>query len=121
MRTRARYENFMQGGVSLAGKVPTFTPQTVANLWVSYAVTPTVTASAGLRHVGKTYADAANTQHWPSYSLLDLGLAWKVTPGATLVGRIRNATDRIYGAEARTGQVYLGAPRTLDVTLHVAF
>lgn len=121
MRTRARYENFMQGGVSLAGKVPTFTPQTVANLWVSYAVTPTVTASAGLRHVGKTYADAANTQHWPSYSLLDLGLAWKVTPGATLTGRIRNATDRIYGAEARTGQVYLGAPRTLDVTLHVAF
>ena len=24
-------------------------------------------------------------------------------------------------ASARTGQVYLGAPRTLDVTLHVAF
>ena len=30
------------------------------------------------------------------------------------------STDRIYAAEARD-QVYLGAPRTLDVTLHTAF
>lgn len=121
MHTRARYEDFMQGGVSLAGMVPTLTPQTVANLWLSYTIAPAVTASAGVRHVGKTYADAANTQYWPAYTLLDLGLAWKITPGATLTGRVRNATDRIYGAEARTGQVYLGAPRTLDVTLHTAF
>ena len=121
MHTRARYENFMQGGISLAGMVPTLTPQTVANLWLSYGITPAVTASAGVRHVGKTYADAANTQYWPAYTLLDLGLAWKITPGTTLTGRIRNATDRIYGAEARAGQVYLGAPRTLDVTLHTAF
>jgi iron complex outermembrane receptor protein len=46
-------------------------PQTVANLWVSYALTPTWTASAGVRHVGKVYANAANTQHWPAYTLLD--------------------------------------------------
>ena len=117
---RARYENFVQGGVSRAGKVPTLVPQTVANLWVSYSITPAVTASAGVRHVGKVYADTANTQHWPSYTLLDLGLAWKVTQGTTLTGRLRNATDRIYAAEARS-QVYLGAPRTFDITLYTAF
>lgn len=121
MATRARYENFMQGGVSLAGKTPTFTPERVANLWVTYAITPILHASAGLRHVGKTYADAANTIYWPSYTLLDLGLSWKISKTASLTGRLRNATDRIYAAEGRPGQAYLGAPRTGDVTLHVAF
>lgn len=118
--TRARYENFVQGGVSRAGNVPQLVPQQVANLWASYAITPTVTASVGVRHVGKVYGNAANTKFWPSYTLLDLGLAWKINKTTTLTTRVRNATDRIYAAETRD-QVYLGAPRTLDVTLHTAF
>ncbi len=88
---------------------------------MTYAITPILHASAGLRHVGKTYADAANTIYWPSYTLLDLGLSWKISKTASLTGRLRNATDRIYAAEGRPGQAYLGAPRTADVTLHVAF
>lgn len=116
----ARYENFMQGGVSLAGKVPTNTPATVANLWVGYAITLQLQASAGVRHVDKVYANAANTQWQSAYTLLDLGLAWKINKTSTLTGRIRNATDRIYAANL-SSQAYLGAPRTADVTLHVAF
>ncbi|MGL4807400.1 MAG: TonB-dependent receptor, partial [Giesbergeria sp.] len=94
----ARYENFMQGGVSLAGKTPTNTPATVANLWVGYAITPQLQASAGVRHVGKMYANAANTQWQAAYTLLDLGLSWKVNKTSTLTGRLRNATDRVYSA-----------------------
>lgn len=120
-RTRARYESYAQGGVSLAGRTPVNTPETVANLWVSYALTPALTASAGVRHVGKVYADAANTQYWPAYTPLDLGLAWKLNRSTTLTGRIRNATDRIHAVESRSTQVYLGAARTADVSLHVAF
>ncbi len=116
----ARYENFMQGGVSLAGKTPTNTPATVANLWVGYAITPQLQASAGVRHVGKVYANAANTQWQSAYTLLDLGLAWKINKTSTLTGRLRNATDRVYAANLGS-QAYLGAPRTADVTLHVAF
>ena len=116
----ARYERFMQGGVSLAGKVPTNTPATVANLWVGYAITPQLQASAGVRHVGKVYANAANTQWQSAYTLLDLGLAWKINRTSTLTGRIRNATDRVYAANLGS-QAYLGAPRTADVALHVAF
>lgn len=116
----ARYEHFMQGGVSLAGKVPTNTPATVANLWVGYAITPQLQASAGVRHVGKVYANAANTQWQAAYTLLDLGLAWKINRTSTLTGRIRNATDRVYAANLGS-QAYLGAPRTADVALHVAF
>lgn len=91
----------MQGGVSLSGMVPTLTPQTVANLWLSYGITHAVTASAGVRHVGQTYADAANTSTGLHTPCLTWALAWKITHGTTLTGRIRNATDRIYGAEAR--------------------
>ncbi|MBA4330061.1 MAG: TonB-dependent siderophore receptor, partial [Polaromonas sp.] len=43
----ATYESFTQGGVSLAGKTPTNTPATVANLWASYALTSAWQASAG--------------------------------------------------------------------------
>ncbi|RQO63767.1 TonB-dependent siderophore receptor [Variovorax sp. KBW07] len=117
----ARYERFTQGGVSLAGRTPTNTPAVVANLWVSYAFTPRLQATVGVRHVGKVYADAANTINWPGYTLLDLGLSWKVNRSVTLVGRIRNATDRVYAANVGSTFAYLGAPRTADVSLRVAF
>lgn len=117
----ARYEQFRQGGVSLAGRTPTNTPAVVANLWVSYAITPRLQATAGVRHVGKVYADAANTMHWPGYTLLDLGLSWQVNRNVTLVGRVRNATDRVYAANVGAGFAYLGAPRTADVSVRVSF
>ncbi|MDW5444596.1 TonB-dependent receptor [Polaromonas sp. SM01] len=117
----AKYESFTQGGVSLAGKTPVNTPATVANVWASYALTPAWQASVGVRRVGKVYADAANTLSWPAYTLLDLGLAWKVSKSVSVVGRIRNVTDRIYAANAGTTQVYLGPPRAADITLRATF
>ena len=120
-RVDAQYERFRQGGVSLAGRTPTNTPKTVANLWVSYAFSPRLSFDAGLRRVGMVYADAANTLSWPSYTLLDLGLHYRLTRHMTLVGRVRNAQDRIYAANVNTGMAYLGAPRTADLALHLAF
>ncbi|MGJ7527788.1 TonB-dependent receptor [Variovorax sp. GB1P17] len=117
----ARYERFTQGGVSLAGRTPTNTPAVVANLWTSYAFTPSLQATVGVRHVGKVYADAANTINWPGYTLLDLGLSWKVNRSVTVVGRIRNATNRVYAANVGSTFAYLGAPRTADVSLRVSF
>ena len=117
----AQYENFVQGGVSLAGKTPANTPATVANLWTSYAFAPAWTAIVGVRHVSRVYADAANTLTWPGYTLLDLGLTYRVNKTVSVVGRLRNATDKVYAANAGSTQVYLGAPRTFDVALRAAF
>lgn len=117
----AKYDNYRQGGVSLAGNTPTNTPSTVGNLWVSYAFTPAVQASVGVRHVGKVYADAANTMSWSAYTLLDLGVSWKVNKAVTLIGRVRNATDKLYAANIGSTSAYLGAPRTADITLKAAF
>lgn len=118
---RARYDNFRQGGVSLAGRTPTNTPAVVANLWTSYAFSPAWQASAGLRHVGKVYADAANTQNWPAYTLLDLGLSYQVQRNVSVVARVRNATNRLYAANVTSTMAYLGAPRSADLTLRVTY
>jgi len=117
----AEYEHYRQGGVSLAGKTPTNTPKTVANLWLSYAVTPTVQAHVGARRVGKVYADAANTLYWPSYTFVDLGLRWQIDRQLSLEARVRNLTDRLYAANVGNTMAYLGAPRTADVALRMAF
>lgn len=117
----AKYEQYVQSGVSLAGKTPTNTPSRVANLWSSYRFSPQWSGIVGVRYVSQVYADAANTLTWPSYTLLDLGLSYQVTKSVSVVGRIRNATDKIYAANAGTTQVYLGAPRTADITLRAAF
>lgn len=117
----AQYEQFVDGGVSYAGKTPTNIPSTVANLWTSYTITPNLLASMGVRHVAKVYANNANTNIWSSYTLLDLGLAYKLSRNVSLIGRIRNATDKIYAANVSTDSVYLGAPRTADVTMRITF
>jgi len=117
----AEYDSYRQGGVSLAGKTPTNTPKTVANLWLSYALTPALQAHLGARRVGKVYADPANTQYWPSYTFVDLGLSWRIDRRLSLEARVRNLTDRLYAANVTSTMAYLGAPRTADVALRMAF
>lgn len=117
----AAYRNYRQGNVSLAGKTPANTPATVANLWLSYSVTPALQGTIGTRRVGKVYADAANTLYWPAYTTVDLGLSYQIRRDVTLVGRVRNALDRVYAANVNSTMAYLGAARTADVSLRVAF
>ncbi len=120
-KVEARYANFRQGGVSLAGKTPTNTPETVANLWLGWEPVAGVKASIGVRHVGHIYADAANTVDWPSYTLVDLALSVNLRPDLLLTGRVRNVGDRIYAANMAATMAYLGAPRSGEVALRYTF
>ena len=120
-RVEARYGNFRQNGVSLAGRTPSNTPETVANLWISYAFGAALKASVGVRHVGGVYADAANTISWPSYTLVDVGLSYQVGPNAALVARVRNAGNRAHAVNLTTAMAYLGAQRSADAALRVTF
>lgn len=116
----AQYDSYTQNGVSLAGKTPSNTPRVVANLWTSYALNAQWKLNAGLRHVGKVYADNANTQTWAAYTLLDLGMSYEVSRHATLTARVRNVTDKVYALNVGT-QAYLGAPRTAELALRLRF
>lgn len=117
----AQYDKFVRNGMSLAGNTPTNTPSVVANAWATYAFTPEVHASVGLRYVGRVFANIDNTVYWPSYTVLDLAVAWQINPKLRMVGRVRNVTNEVYAANVGTGSAYLGAPRTADVMLQYQF
>lgn len=122
----AQFDNFFQAvngvSVSRAGNTPTNTPERLANLFAGYAFTPELQGNLGIRYVGKVFGDAANTFGAPSYTLLDLGLSYKLSRNVTLTGRVRNVTDKVYAASVTgTPLLFLGAPRTADLTLRASF
>ena len=117
----AQYEHYVQNGESLAGMTPTNTPRTVLNLWTSYAFTPQLEASVGVRRVDAVYGDAANTLRWPGYTLVDLGMSYRINRNTRLTARLSNATDQIYATSVRSTMVYLGPTRSADLTLRMSF
>ncbi|WP_051303429.1 TonB-dependent receptor [Comamonas composti] len=118
----ARYDDYWEAGQSMAGKHPVGTPGQVANLWSSYQLTPKLQVTAGLRHVSRSYGDSANTFYAPAYTLLDLGLSYRISRNASLQARLRNATDRTYALTMDSrGMAYLGAARTADVSVQLRF
>ena len=124
---RARYDDFIEsaGGVAVsrAGKVPTDVPQRLANAWLGWTFLPDWTASAGLRHVGKRYADNANTLALPAYTTTDLALQWRAAPATTLTLRGFNVFDKHYFSTAyySTNQWFVGEGRRVELTVNHRF
>ncbi|MET4576707.1 TonB-dependent receptor [Ottowia thiooxydans] len=124
---RARYDDFSEsvGGVAVSrnGNVPTDVPERVANVWLGWKVMPAVTLSGGVRHVGKRYADNANTLKLPGYTTLDLALQWKATSNTTLTLRGFNVLNKNYFSTAyyTTSQWLVGEGRRFEVTLNHRF
>lgn len=124
---RARYDDFIEsaGGVAVsrAGKVPTDVPQRLANVWLGWTFLPAWTASAGLRHVGKRYADNANTLALPAYTTTDLALQWRAAPATTLTLRGFNVFDKHYFSTAyySTNQWFVGEGRRVELTVNHRF
>lgn len=80
-------------------------------------------ASSGVVHQGKRYADFANTVRIPAYTRFDLGATYREKAwSATLA--LENAADRRYyasGVENRPAVIYPGTPRTLSLKLTYDF
>lgn len=122
----ARYDDFSEkvGGVAVSrqGNRPSGIPARVANLWLSYSPSADWRVGGDLRYVSDRYADAANTLKAESYGLLGAFVQYKLDRKTTLTARIKNLTDKIYAENvAGTNMVYLGAPRTLDLSLQTSF
>jgi iron complex outermembrane receptor protein len=124
---RARYDDFREPGnggtVSRAGNVPTDVPERLANAWVSWRYLPNWTASAGMRYVGKRYADNANTLAMPSYTTTDLALQWQATPKTRVALRGVNIFDKQYYTTAyyTATQWFSGPGRQVELTVHHQF
>ncbi|MQR00548.1 TonB-dependent receptor [Glaciimonas soli] len=122
----AQYDDFMENvngiAVSRAGKRPTNTPTSVANLWLDYSFMPNWSAGADARYVSSVFANNANTVRASAYTIFGVNLSYRLQQNTTITARIKNLTDKIYAAYITgTPMVYLGAPRTFEVSLAANF
>jgi|CXWL01.1.fsa_nt_gi iron complex outermembrane receptor protein len=118
----ARFEEFSEnvGGVPVSrrGRTPIDVPERLANLWLTWAACDGWQAGAGLRHVGRRFADSANRSELPDYQTLDAFVSWQVRPRLGITLRGKNLTDELYALAPYNGgtQWVLGAPRAVEVS-----
>jgi iron complex outermembrane receptor protein len=126
---RARFDDFTEASgtpavpVSRNGNVPPNVAQRLANVWLSWNVTPAWTAMGGVRYVGKRYADNANTLTLPSYTTTDVAVRWQVDKATTLTARCLNVFDKAYFTTAyyTATQWFYGPGRSFELTLNHRF
>lgn len=122
----AQYDEFTEtvGGVSVsrAGQQPTNTPKRVANLWLNYSPLAHLELGTDLRHVSARYANSANTLSDDGYTLLGAHASYQLDRRTRLVLRGKNLSDKIYAESfSGTNMVYLGRPRTLELSIQSSF
>lgn len=124
---RARFDDFSEssGGVlvSRAGNTPPNVAKRLANLWLHHEFTSAWTGSMGLRYVGESNADNANTIKLPAYAVTDASLRWKVAANTSLTLRAANLFDKRYFTTAyyTPTQWFYGRDRRTDLILNHRF
>jgi len=111
------------GGADRSGNRPPNVTKRVFNLDTSYRLAGLpLTLGAALRHVGDFYTDNANTIRVKGHTVLDASISYRLA-GSTLTLRGRNLTDRFYAdwSGYSTTQVYIAAPRSVDLTWTAQF
>lgn len=71
-------------------------PEHMGNLAATVILPAGVRATLAARHVGETFANAANTVTLDSYTLADLRASWAVNDTVELYGRVENLFDQDY-------------------------
>ncbi|QXI25725.1 TonB-dependent receptor [Pseudomonas vanderleydeniana] len=123
----AQYDEFNEKNaagvvVSRKGNTPTNVPERVANLWLTYDFDPRWQGGVDARYVAKVYADSANTQYVPGYTLYGSFLSYKLDSHTTVTGRVRNLTNQVYAEFAHVSPAYyLGTPRTFELAVQTRF
>lgn len=123
----ARFDDFNERSgsniISRKGKTPSNIPKQVANLRLTQDFNRHWQGGLDARYVSSVYANHANTQWVPSYTLYGAFLRYRFDSGSDLTLRARNLTDEQYARfiHQSNGQYYLGEPRDLELTAHVRF
>lgn len=104
------------------GNRPSRVPQHLASAWVDYTIPGDgqrgdLTLGGGVRYVGQTYGDDANTVSLSGYTTVDAVVSYKVTDDVTLAFNATNLFDREYVATNYYGTEYYGDRRKFVGTL----
>jgi len=97
-----------------------YVPDTTFNIGVLYSPVDFIRVGADLRYVDKRpYEDTP----LPSYTIVDLSLAWVIVEDLRLTMNALNVADELYASSDHwTGRQWsVGQPRTLSLTLDVSF
>lgn len=123
--SRVRFKDAIDGN---DGHTPYVTPNQMASAWGNYKFDYGISVGAGVRYIGKQWADNENTTRLPSVTLFDASVradlgAWNnQLKGAFMQVNANNLTDRDYVAACYgTGYCYWGAERTIVATVGYDF
>jgi iron complex outermembrane receptor protein len=104
------------------GNRPSRVPRHLASAWLDYTVPGDgkrgdLTLGGGVRYIGQTYGDEANTVSVAAYTLVDAAVSYKVTPDVMFAVNATNLFDRKYVASSYLGTEYYGDRRKVVGTL----
>lgn len=115
---------FIESSDGFTGNTPYQAPRHMASVWGDWKFMPGYTMGAGVRHVGSSWVDNANSMKAPPYTLMDLMLRVDLAElnpslkGANLRLGINNLFDKTYVASCLSQQYcYWGDARNVTATL----
>ncbi|WP_028602117.1 TonB-dependent receptor [Ottowia thiooxydans] len=85
---------------------------------------PSFTLTGGVVHIGKQYYDATNARTLPAWTRLDIGARYAFSlAGKPSVLRltVQNAANKNYWQQNDRGRIWLGAPRTVLLSMTTNF
>jgi len=119
---KAKFDDFVSGTTVFTGKTPPGVPEQSANLWLRWDALERFQVRAGLRYVGRSYSDTANTFRVPGYTVVDGGLSYAVTDNVAVDFRVYNLFDKDYATTTYNDEQWiLGRPRSIDVSVRARF
>lgn len=120
--TRARFNEYRQGGVDFRGKTPRYVPVWNGNLALRYQPVKDLGLTLAWHYVGSSYNNDANSSTMSAYSTVNLGADYQLLPQVTLGLMVRNLTDSFYGWQRTyTGQRLPGEPRTYEAYVSIKY
>ncbi|MGY5810905.1 TonB-dependent siderophore receptor [Rhizobium sp. LEGMi198b] len=104
------------------GNRPQRVPKHLASAWLDYTIPGEgqrgdLTLGGGVRYIGQTYGDDANTVSVGGYTVFDAAVSYNVTKNVKLAVNATNLFDRKYVATSYYGTEYYGDRRKVIGTL----
>lgn len=107
---------------SLVGKTPVWVADKQGSLWLNYYASDKLDLSGGVRYVGKSQMDAANSGTVPSYTLYDMAASYKLSEKMRLGLTVSNLGDKRYvGACYAVNNCWMGTERSVELSLYATF
>ncbi|GAB3318294.1 TonB-dependent siderophore receptor [Haliea atlantica] len=107
---------------ALEGKTPVWVADQQASLWLGWEPLPSIAINTGVRYVGESQLDAANSDTLPSYTLYDLVVSWAIDDTWELGLSATNLTDETYvGACYDASNCWMGVERRVEAVLNARF